>query len=298
MNAKPDVKITKIVVYGTCVQVLRRCIAAVLEGALAGAGSDAELWAACRVVRCVKRAPLHEAARQLLQGEGAGAEARERLPRLLAHLVRARLVPLADVGAWCEGGAHHPLLLEVLQRLREACGEDTLRRLVDDSKLDLCAYVSEQQAAGNTGAGADEARCAGALALLEARELGALVPQLRVRAALARQLAAEPAPPALYRWIKGNVEAGVRASPAFVSALVALVAAHVTREAGSLGVAPAGPDKAALEREKSLLEAYAPVLTALLAARPDLQLAAVYASQLHAHDHGYPKGEFVVQSPH
>lgn len=69
----------------------------------------------------------------------------------------------------------------------------------------------------------------------------------------------------------------------FVSTLVALIAGHVTAQAG-------GADKAALEREKALAEAYAPLLTALLQGRADLQLAAVYAVQLHAHHHRYPKG--------
>lgn len=180
------------------------------------------------------------------------------------------------MGAWCEGGQHHPLLLEVLQALGAAAGAARLAALVADSKLNLCAYVAER-----------EGSAARALDALEARGLGALAPQLRVQAALARQLAAEPAPPALYRWIKANVEPAVRHDGAFVSALVALVAEHVTEAAG----AAAAPDKAALEREKALAEAYAPLLTALLEGRPALQLAAVYAVQLHAHRHRYPKGD-------
>ncbi|XP_045459442.1 eukaryotic translation initiation factor 4 gamma 2 [Melitaea cinxia] len=255
-------------------KVLRRVIAAVLEHALAGAAEGADeralASAACRVVRAVKRAPLAEPLRALL-AHGP----RARLPALLAHAVREKLITLSEVGAWCEGGQHHPLLLEVLQALGAAAGAARLAALCGESKLNLCAYVAER-----------EGGAARALAALEARGLGALAPQLRVQAALARQLAAEPAPPALYRWIKANVEPAVRHDGAFVSALVALVAEHVTAEAG----AGAAPDKAALEREKALAEAYAPLLTALLEGRPDLQLAAVYAVQLHAHRHRYPKG--------
>lgn len=173
-------------------------------------------------------------------------------------------------------------------------------------QINLCAYVMESGAAGaavtggageageagETGeAGEGEGEGAGAeaaaLDVLEARGLGALVPQLRVAAALARALAAEPAPAALYRWVKAHVEPAVRQEPAFVSTLVALLAAHVTAAAGSRA-----PDKAALEREKQLAEAYAPLLTALLQGRQELQLAAVYAVQLHAHKHRYPKGQY------
>lgn len=87
--------------------------------------------------------------------------------------------------------------------------------------------------------------------------------------------------------MQANVEPAVRQNGAFVSTLVALVAEHVTAAAGS---GAAAPDKAALEHEKQLLEAYAPLLTALLEGQPELQLAAVYAVQVHAHQHRYPKG--------
>ncbi|CAH2062685.1 unnamed protein product, partial [Iphiclides podalirius] len=281
-------------------KVLRRVIAAVLEHALSaqlggaegggggagegegggggGGGGAAEACAlaaaACRVVRAVKRAAVGEALRALVHAHHPHA----RLPALLAHAVLQKLVSLAEVGAWCEGGQHYPLLLEVLQQLQARVGPDRLHQLYNESKINLCAYVSE--------------RCggaAGALDALEARGLAALVPQLRVRAQLARQLASEPAPLALYRWIKANVEPAVRHNGAFVSTLVALVAGHVTAAAGAAGAA-GGADKAALEREKALAEAYAPLLTALLEGRPDLQLAAVYAVQVHAHAHRYPKG--------
>ncbi|CAH0721365.1 unnamed protein product, partial [Brenthis ino] len=252
-------------------KLLRRVIASVLEHALAAPAPRAAA-AACAVVRAVKRAPLAEPLRALL-----ARHPHARLPALLAHAVRQKLITLSEVGLWCEGGQHHPLLLEVLQALGAAVGAERLAALYAESKVNLCAYVSERE-------GGSAAR---ALAALEARGLGALVPQLRVQAALARQLAAEPAPPALYRWIKANVEPAVRHDGAFVSALVALLAEHVTAAAGA-DAQP--PDKAALEREKTLAEAYAPLLTALLEGRPDLQLAAVYAVQLHAHQHRYPKG--------
>lgn len=67
--------------------MLRRVIAAVLEHALAGEAEGererALASAACRVVRAVKRAPLAEPLRALLQ-HGP----RARLPALLAHAVR------------------------------------------------------------------------------------------------------------------------------------------------------------------------------------------------------------------
>lgn len=169
-------------------KVLRRAIAAVLEHALHGPRGDAgALRAACRVVRAIKRAPQGEALRALV----LGAHPHARLPRLLAHAVEHKLLALAELGAWCEGGAHRPLLLEVLQALAELLGVERVAALVGEAKLNVCAHAG--------------AAAADALEALEARGLAALVPQLRVQAQLARQLAAEPAPHALYRWIKVSI---------------------------------------------------------------------------------------------
>ncbi|XP_063374692.1 eukaryotic translation initiation factor 4 gamma 2 [Cydia amplana] len=256
-------------------KVLRRAIQALLEHTLAHEAESEAAWArlcsaTMALVRGVKRSGVGEALRLLPAGTGA------RLAALLAHAARHKLVTLAELAAWGEAGAPCPLLLDVLQRLQELAGPAAAAELHAESKLDLGAAV-----AGSRGADA-----VAVLAALEARGLAHLAPALRVQAQLARQLQAEPAPAVLYRWIKGNVEPSVRQNAAFVSTLVALIAGHVTAAAGC----EAAQDKAALEREKALAEAYAPLLTALLQGRADLQLAAVYAVQLHAHHHRYPKG--------
>ncbi|XP_063379747.1 eukaryotic translation initiation factor 4 gamma 2 [Cydia fagiglandana] len=252
-------------------KLLRRAIQALLEHTLAHEAESEAAWArlcsaTMALVRGVKRSSVGEALRALPTGG--------RLAALLAHAVRHKLLSLGELGGWGEAGAPQPLLLDVLQRLQEQLGAAAAAELCAESKLNVCAA-----AAGAADAG-------GALAALEARGLAHLAPALQVQAQLARQLQAEPAPAHLYRWIKGNVEPSVRQNAAFVSTLVALIAGHVTAAAGC----EAAQDKAALEREKALAEAYAPLLTALLQGRADLQLAAVYAVQLHAHHHRYPKG--------
>lgn len=247
-------------------KLLRRAIAALVEHALSAEGAPAAR-AALAVVRAVKRAPVLDILRAALQSKPGPPP-----PRALALAVLQRLLTLAEAAALCEAGS---ALLDVLQRLTELAGLERARTLLADSKLRLGAGDADVEAEPGWAEAA------------EARGLGALLPGLRVHAELARALASQPAPASLYRWIKTNVEPAVRHEAGFVSALVALLAQHVTAEAGS-GVA--GADKAALERERALLETYAPLLRALLAARPDSQLAAVYAVQLHAHRRRYPKG--------
>ncbi|KAJ2950438.1 hypothetical protein O0L34_g8679 [Tuta absoluta] len=261
-------------------KLLRRANTAAFEHAIQSEAEEAVAaalpGAACVVVRAIKRAPVVDTLRSLVGAHHPHA----RLPALLAHALHQRLLTLAEVGSWCEGGAFHPLLLQLLQELKLLLGPDKLHQLYTDSKINLCAYVSGKEGAECMDAG-------GILDALEARGLAGLVPQLRVQAQLARQLQQEPQPHHLYRWIKANVEPSVRQNAAFVSELVALVARHVTMAAGS---ADKSADKQALDKEKALVETYAPLLTALLEGRADLQLHAVYAVQLHAHHHRYPKG--------
>lgn len=51
------------------------------------------------------------------------------------------------------------------------------------------------------------------------------------------------------------------------------------------------PDKILIEKEKSLLEKYCPVLNAFLNGHSDLQLVAVYALQVYCFSVEFPKGE-------
>ncbi|VVD02584.1 unnamed protein product [Leptidea sinapis] len=152
-------------------KLLRRVVAAVLEHAL-GAPADgpgqpaaaALAAAACRVVRAVKRAPAADAVRALLAHQVPA----DRLAQLLAHAVLHKLVSLAELGAWCEGGAHHPLLLDALAALRDAAGAERLRQLFADSKLDLCALVpsTDLQALDARGLAREAQLLAGYAALL------------------------------------------------------------------------------------------------------------------------------------
>ncbi|KAL4704175.1 hypothetical protein ACJJTC_000045 [Scirpophaga incertulas] len=287
-------------------KLLRRALGAALDAARAAPDPEGEryAWAAVVVARAASRTPLTEQLRALAQAVASSAETdadeaggeepaepgsrRARLAELTAHALRLRALPATELGAWASaGGARRGLALDALRALERRAGADGARRLLQDAALDAGALA---------GAAHDPDA---ALARLEARGLAALAPQLAVRARLRRQLAAEPQPAALYRWIKANVEPAVRADAAFVSTLVALVAERVSAEAGAEDAGGGGgggggagteDERAALERERALLEAYAPLLTALLAARPALQLAAVYAVQLHAHRRRYPQG--------
>ena len=56
------------------------------------------------------------------------------------------------------------------------------------------------------------------------------------------------------------------------------------------------PDKPLQNKEKDLLSQYHPMLQKLLHEKPDLQLTAIYAMQVHCHNNSFPKGKVVISS--
>lgn len=55
-----------------------------------------------------------------------------------------KLISLSEVGTWCEGGQYHPLLLEVLQSLRELVGLERLQDMLEDSKVGMMLNILVQ----------------------------------------------------------------------------------------------------------------------------------------------------------
>ena len=52
------------------------------------------------------------------------------------------------------------------------------------------------------------------------------------------------------------------------------------------------PEKSLQNKEKDLLSQYQPMLQKLLHEKPNLQLVAIYAMQVHCHNNSFPKGTF------
>ncbi|XP_076254363.1 N-acetyltransferase 1 isoform X1 [Rhynchophorus ferrugineus] len=196
---------------------------------------------------------------------------------LLAAAVCEHLTPLSDVATLTDNGAHHPLFLLVLQRVKKKRGKSELSEMFNKSKINLMAQLPEPD---KTKERLTE--------ILEERELVFLYPLLRIQADLAKQLATDPNPQAFYKWIKENLESSNFNDPGFINALVTVLIKYITQEAQS-----AGDEKAMIEKENTLLKRYQPILHAFLHDKSSLQLVAVYSLQMHFYALGFPRGQLL-----
>ncbi|ENN78791.1 hypothetical protein YQE_04747, partial [Dendroctonus ponderosae] len=196
---------------------------------------------------------------------------------LLAAAVCEHLAPLSDVALLTDNGAHYPLFLLVLQRIKAKTGKSELSEIFNKSKINLMAQLPE---ADRTKERLSE--------ILEERELTFLYPLLRIQADLARQLAADPNPQTFYKWIKENLEPANFNDPGFINALVTVLIKYITQEAQS-----AGDEKGMTEKENALLKRYEVILHAFLRDKSSLQLVAVYSLQMHFYAQGFPRGQLL-----
>lgn len=214
------------------------------------------------------------------QGDNGGEEKEAIITAasvLLAAAVCEHLTPLSDVATLTDNGAHYPLFLLVLQRVKKKKGKSELSEIFNKSKINLMAQLPESD---KTKERLSE--------ILEERELTFLYPLLRIQADLARQLATDPNPQAFYKWIKENLEPANFNDPGFINALVTVLIKYITQEAQS-----AGDEKAMIEKENALLKRYQPVLHAFLRDKSSLQLVAVYSLQMHFYALGFPRGQLL-----
>lgn len=91
--------------------------------------------------------------------------------------MKEELVALAEIAELTEHGAHYPLFMLVLQQLHKSQGKPSLSKLFTDSKVNLLHMLPEGD------------RTKERLAeILEDRDLGFLLPLLRIQAELWKQL--------------------------------------------------------------------------------------------------------------
>ncbi|XP_018336290.1 eukaryotic translation initiation factor 4 gamma 2 [Agrilus planipennis] len=198
---------------------------------------------------------------------------------LVAHAVREQLMSLVDVAALTDNGSHYPLFLYVLQRLHKLIGKNELLELFNSSKINLLSQLPESDKTKERLA-----------EILEERDLTFLYPLLRIQAELAKQLHADPNPQQFYKWIKENLDPTNYTDPGFINALVTVLLKYIIQEAAAC---TPGDEKAIIEKERSFLERYRPILTAFLHEQSALQLVAVYSLQVHFFSLGFPRGQLL-----
>lgn len=204
-----------------------------------------------------------------------------RVASLIARAVTTKLSKFSDVAAFTDNGQHYPLLLLVLQQMNRSIGKPALVELFNDSKVNLMNTLPETHRTKERMA-----------EILADRNLSFLYPLLKLQGELQRQMANDPNPAHVFRWIMDNVEAACYTDPGFITALMTVLLKYITQESTlGAGVDPTQiPDKALLDKEKALLERYCPVLQKFLNDKRDLQLVAIFALQVFCHSVHFPKG--------
>lgn len=200
---------------------------------------------------------------------------------LLSRAVTGKLCTLADVSSYTENGQHYPLFLLVLQQLYKQMGKEELIEIFNESKIKLMYSLPESDRTKDRMA-----------EILEDRNLSFLYPLLKVQGELWKQIQVDSNPQVFYKWIKDNVDANCLIDPGFITAMMTVLLKYITQETTlAEGIdATKNPDKILIEKEKSLLEKYCPVLNAFLNGHSDLQLVAVYALQVYCFSVEFPKG--------
>ncbi|KAG5886033.1 hypothetical protein JTB14_000013 [Gonioctena quinquepunctata] len=198
---------------------------------------------------------------------------------LFATAVCEHLIPLSDVAALTDNGAHYPLFLLVLQHIHKKRGKSELSELFNKSKINLMTQLPEND---KTKERLTE--------ILEERDLTFLYPLLRIQADLTRQLQTDPNPQSFYKWIKENLEPSNFNDSGFINALMTVLLKYITQESTAAG---GDNEKAVIEKETSLLKRYQPILHTFLQDKSSLQLVALYSLQMHFHSLGFPRGQLL-----
>lgn len=154
------------------------------------------------------------------------------LAQFAARAVIAELVGVAELARPLENGTHFPLFLLCLQQAARLKDGEWLADLFAQSKVDMQKMLPGKprlllHLAAHVAAGADllspaemDQNKERMLEILEGRSLGFLFPLLKLEKQLLQQIRAEPAPHAVYKWIKDNVSPKLHADRGFVNILV------------------------------------------------------------------------------
>ncbi|XP_078463377.1 eukaryotic translation initiation factor 4 gamma 2 [Lampetra fluviatilis] len=200
---------------------------------------------------------------------------------LVARAVAGGLVGLAELAQPLENGAHFPLFLLCLQQLSRLVSRDELAELFQSSRINMQKMLPE----------CDQSK-ERMLEILEGKGLSYLFPLLHLEKELSKQIEQDPSPQAIYKWIKENVPARLHTDSSFVNILTVSFLQYVTRATTlAPGLDPSvAPVRDVMEAEKQLLASFKPVLQKFLHSQTSLQVAALYALQVHCHTQSFPKG--------
>ncbi|KAK3101829.1 hypothetical protein FSP39_006674 [Pinctada imbricata] len=191
------------------------------------------------------------------------------------------IITLTELAFPMENGAYYPLFLISLQQIYKVKDKEWLVKEFTESKLDLQIMLPEIDQ--------NKERM---MEILEDRGLSFMFPLLRVQSELWKQIVAEPSATGLFKWIKERVDSSLQYTPGFINILMSNIVKHVTRDTtlGKDTDTSSTPDKILIEKEKQSLDKMKGVLQMFLHEHIELQVAALYSTQVFCHSNQFPKG--------
>lgn len=219
---------------------------------------------------------------------------------LLSRAILDGLLNLEELGNILSGGKHHPLFLLVLQKLEKSGGQAWLNEKFVASKINLMDMLPEVDRSKDRLANILKDRC-----------LGFLDPMLTIEPDLWCQMKErDPAPAAVYRWIKENVDQSIQSTSMFAHVLMTCLLKYIhnlaaekskataaeqrieTEASQSNKSSPSSSSQSTSDVENELLTKYQQVLQAMLKDK-HMQLATLYALQSFYHGLDFPKGSLL-----
>ncbi|XP_074660578.1 eukaryotic translation initiation factor 4 gamma 2-like [Tubulanus polymorphus] len=201
--------------------------------------------------------------------------------KFAALAVTDDIVQLADLAEPMSNGAYYPLFMLCLQQIHKLKDKDWLYNVFIESKINLQSMLPEVDRNNER-----------MMEILEDRKLSFMFPMLRVKNDLWKQIVKDPNATNLYKWIKENVDAKLHTSAEFINVLTTTILKYITKEttlADGVDVTVL-PEKLIQEQEKELLSKFKVVVQKFVHDKLRLQIEVLYALQVLAYNHSFPKG--------
>lgn len=216
------------------------------------------------------------------------SELEQETPLIKSHVARfgaqalaCEVASLAELAGPFRKGVHYPLFLLCLQAAHRIKDKPWLVAIFNESKINLQDMLPEI-----------DQKKERLLEILEDRGLSFIFPLMRVQNELGRAIAAEPSAGAIFKWIKERVDPQLFTDHKFINILISSVLKYITGESTLPENADTQttPEKAVIDKEKALLEKLKGVLQKFLLEHIDLQVTALYATQVFCYNNQFPKG--------
>eukprot|EP00106_Octopus_bimaculoides_P016037 XP_014783479.1 PREDICTED: eukaryotic translation initiation factor 4 gamma 2-like [Octopus bimaculoides] len=197
-----------------------------------------------------------------------------------AHAIGGNVISLSDLAEVLDKGAHYPLFLISLQQMHKQKDKEWLVNVFNESKINLQDMLPENDQSKEK-----------MMEILEDRGLSFLFPLLRIQSELWKQIQTDPSATAIFKWIKDKVQNDLHQSPGFVNILTTSILKYITKASTlSENCDPSiPPEKHLVEKEKDMLDKLKVVLQQFLHDHIDLQVVALYASQVFCYINQFPK---------